>query len=163
MLPNLMPDLDQLMRALFLVALLLYFIPAVFGMGISTEGRRWFQRGAILTLGTAIAEHRQWRRPRRVQSGSRTMRDRSRGNRSAHKSSMARASIRCLAKATSLRSWRSPEIALRSCPHLRSERTQISIARRPSPSPSRRAGQKNPAGKIWGKLYTETYDSAQRT
>jgi hypothetical protein len=50
-----MPDLDQLMRALFLVALLLYFIPAVFGLGISAERRRWFQRGVILTLGSAIA------------------------------------------------------------------------------------------------------------
>jgi hypothetical protein len=53
--PNLMPDLDQLLRALFLVALLLYLIPAVFGLGGSAERRRWFQRGAILTLGTAIA------------------------------------------------------------------------------------------------------------
>jgi hypothetical protein len=50
-----MPDLDQLMSALFLVALLLYLIPAVFGLGGSAEGGRWFQRGAILTLGTAIA------------------------------------------------------------------------------------------------------------
>jgi hypothetical protein len=55
MLPNLMPELDQLLSALFLVALLLYLIPAVFGLGSSTEGRQWFQRGAILTLGTAIA------------------------------------------------------------------------------------------------------------
>ncbi len=55
MLPNLMPELDQLLSALFLVALLLYLIPAVFGLGSSTEGRLWFQRGAILTLGTAIA------------------------------------------------------------------------------------------------------------
>ncbi len=50
-----MPELDQLLSALFLVALLLYLIPAVFGLGRSTEGRLWFQRGAILTLGTAIA------------------------------------------------------------------------------------------------------------
>jgi len=55
MLPNLMPELDQLLSALFLVALLLYLIPAVFGLGSSTKGRQWFQRGAILTLGTAIA------------------------------------------------------------------------------------------------------------
>ena len=55
MLPNLMPELDQLLSALFLVALLLYLIPAVFGLGSSTEGRQWFQRGAIITLGTAIA------------------------------------------------------------------------------------------------------------
>ena len=53
-LPELMPELDQLMSALFLVALLLYLI-AVFGLGISVELRRWFQRGAILTLGIAIA------------------------------------------------------------------------------------------------------------
>jgi hypothetical protein len=54
-LPNLMPDLDQLLRALFLVALLLYLIPAVFGLGRSAEGRQWLQRAASLTLGTAIA------------------------------------------------------------------------------------------------------------
>jgi hypothetical protein len=54
-LPNSMPDLDQLLRALFLVALLLYLIPAVFGLGRSAEWRRWIQRGAILTFGTAIA------------------------------------------------------------------------------------------------------------
>jgi hypothetical protein len=51
--PNLMPDLDQLLRALFLVALLLYLIPAVFG-GSSAEGRRG-QRAAGLTLGIATA------------------------------------------------------------------------------------------------------------
>jgi len=50
-----MPDLDQLLSALFLVALLLYLIPAVFGFGRSEEWRRWIQRGAVLTLGTAIA------------------------------------------------------------------------------------------------------------
>jgi hypothetical protein len=49
---NSMPEIDQLMRALFLLALLLYLVPAVFRLG---EGRRWFQRGAILTLGIAIA------------------------------------------------------------------------------------------------------------
>jgi hypothetical protein len=49
-----MTDLDQLMRALFLVALLLYLVPAVFRFGGSAERRRWFQRAAILTLGTAI-------------------------------------------------------------------------------------------------------------
>ncbi len=52
---NSMPHLDQLLRALFLVALLLYLVPAVFGLGSSEEGRRWFQRAAILTLGAAIA------------------------------------------------------------------------------------------------------------
>jgi hypothetical protein len=50
-----MPDLDQLLRALFLVALLLYLIPAVFGLGSSVERHLWFQRGAILTLVIAIA------------------------------------------------------------------------------------------------------------
>jgi hypothetical protein len=54
-LPISTPNLDQLLSALFLVALLLYLIPAVFGLGGSAERRRWFQRGAILTLGTAIA------------------------------------------------------------------------------------------------------------
>ncbi|HEY8006465.1 MAG TPA: hypothetical protein VIE66_06635 [Methylocella sp.] len=52
MLSNSMPDLDKLMSAMFLVALLLYLVPAVFRLG---ESRQWFQRGAILTLGTAIA------------------------------------------------------------------------------------------------------------
>ncbi len=50
-----MPDLDQLLRALFLMALLLYLVPAVFGLGSSVERRLWFQRAAILTLVTAIA------------------------------------------------------------------------------------------------------------
>jgi len=50
-----MPELDQLRSALFLVALLLYLIPAVFGLGSSVEKRRWFERGAILALGIAIA------------------------------------------------------------------------------------------------------------
>ena len=50
-----MPDLYQLLSALFLVALLLYLIPAVFGFGRSAEWRQRIQRGAILTLGTAIA------------------------------------------------------------------------------------------------------------
>jgi hypothetical protein len=49
---NSMPDIDQLMRALFLLTLLLYLVPTIFKLG---ESRRWFQRGAILTLGTAIA------------------------------------------------------------------------------------------------------------
>ena len=39
-------DLDQL---------LLYLIQAIFGLGRSAEWRRWIQRGAILTLGTASA------------------------------------------------------------------------------------------------------------
>lgn len=50
-----MPDLDQLMKTLFLVALLLYLIPAVFGLGGSPERQRWIQRAASLTLGIAIA------------------------------------------------------------------------------------------------------------
>lgn len=47
-----MPELDHLMQALFLVALLLYLVPAVVGQG---EGPRWLRRGAILALGLAIA------------------------------------------------------------------------------------------------------------
>jgi hypothetical protein len=50
-----MPDIDQLLRALFLVALLLYLVPAVSRVGSSPEWRRWFQRAASLTLGLAIA------------------------------------------------------------------------------------------------------------
>jgi hypothetical protein len=44
--------MDQLMRALFLLALLLYLVPIAFRLG---ETRRWFERGAVLTLGVAIA------------------------------------------------------------------------------------------------------------
>lgn len=51
-LPDLMPDLDQLIGALFLLTLLLYLIPAVVRPG---ESQKWFQRGAILTLGIALA------------------------------------------------------------------------------------------------------------
>jgi len=47
-----MPDFDQFMRALFLVALLLYLIPAVFRV---TRARAWSQRGAVLTLSLAMA------------------------------------------------------------------------------------------------------------
>jgi hypothetical protein len=47
-----MAEIDQLMRALFLLALLLYLVPAAFRLG---ESQRWFQRGAIVTLGIAIA------------------------------------------------------------------------------------------------------------
>jgi len=54
-LPNSTPEIDQLMSALFLLALLLYLIPAVFGLGGSAERRRWFQLATSLTLGTAIA------------------------------------------------------------------------------------------------------------
>jgi len=55
LLPNLTPELDRLLNALFFVALLLYLIPAVFGSGSSPEHRRRFQLAAIVTLGTAIA------------------------------------------------------------------------------------------------------------
>ena len=44
-------EMDQLMSALFLLALLLNLIPSVFRLG---ESRRWLRLGAILTLGTAI-------------------------------------------------------------------------------------------------------------
>jgi hypothetical protein len=55
LLPKLTLELDQLLNALFFVALLLYLIPAVFGLGGSPEQRRRFQIAAIVTLGTAIA------------------------------------------------------------------------------------------------------------
>jgi hypothetical protein len=38
-LPILMPELDRLLSALFLVSLLLYLIPAVFGSGSSDTNR----------------------------------------------------------------------------------------------------------------------------
>jgi len=52
---NLASDLEQLLTALFLVALLLYLIPATFGLGNSSERQRWLQRGAIVTLAAALA------------------------------------------------------------------------------------------------------------
>jgi len=54
MLPNLTPELDQLLSALFFVALLLYLIPAAFGLASSPEHRRRFYLAATVTLGTAI-------------------------------------------------------------------------------------------------------------
>ena len=55
LLPNLTLELGQLLNALFFVALLLYLIPAAFGLGRSPELRRRFQIAAIVTLGIAIA------------------------------------------------------------------------------------------------------------
>lgn len=55
MLLNSMPKVDQLLAGLFLVSLLLYLAPAVFTSEGFAEGQRWFQRAAIVTLGTAIA------------------------------------------------------------------------------------------------------------
>jgi hypothetical protein len=49
-----MPDIERLLSALALVALLLYLVPAVLGTGASVDTRRWLQRGAILVLGTAF-------------------------------------------------------------------------------------------------------------
>jgi hypothetical protein len=80
-----MPELDQLLRALFLVALLLYLIPTVFGLGFCRKaaavpaGRHshaWNryrncgggERDMVLTLTPEQTRHRQWRRPRRVES-----------------------------------------------------------------------------------------------
>ncbi len=48
-----MPEIDQTLRALTLVALLLYLVPAAFG--VSAQGRLWLRRGAILALGIAAA------------------------------------------------------------------------------------------------------------
>jgi len=47
-----MAEIDQLLKALFLLALLLYLVPAAFRVG---EGRRWFYGGAVVMLGIAIA------------------------------------------------------------------------------------------------------------
>jgi hypothetical protein len=38
-----MPEMDQFLKALILLALLLYFTPAVSSFKISADGRRWFQ------------------------------------------------------------------------------------------------------------------------
>jgi uncharacterized membrane protein len=50
-----MPQLDHLLTALLLFALVLYLAPAVFRLDLFAERRRWFQRAASLTLGIAIA------------------------------------------------------------------------------------------------------------
>jgi uncharacterized membrane protein len=50
-----MPELHQLLSALFLLSLVLYLAPAVFRLDLFAERRRWFQRVASLTLGIAIA------------------------------------------------------------------------------------------------------------
>jgi hypothetical protein len=50
-----MPELNQLLSALFLLSLVLYLAPAVFRLDHFAERRRWFQRAASLTLGIAIA------------------------------------------------------------------------------------------------------------
>jgi hypothetical protein len=52
---NVMAKLDQPLKALFFVALLLYLIPAAVGGGISREHRRRFRLAAIVTLGVAMA------------------------------------------------------------------------------------------------------------
>lgn len=52
---NSMRNVDQLLTGLFLVSLLLYLTPAVFRLDGFADGRRWLQRAAIFTLGTAIA------------------------------------------------------------------------------------------------------------
>jgi len=50
-----MPELNQLLSALFLVALVLYLMPAVLRLGSSAERRRWFQRAATAMIGIAMA------------------------------------------------------------------------------------------------------------
>jgi hypothetical protein len=50
-----MPEINQLLTALFLVALVLYLAPAVFKLGGSAERRRWFQRAATAMIGIAMA------------------------------------------------------------------------------------------------------------
>ncbi len=42
----------RLITALFLLALLLYLVPATFRL---RENERWLRRGAVLTLATALA------------------------------------------------------------------------------------------------------------
>jgi hypothetical protein len=51
--PNSMPELNQLLSALFLVALVLYLMPAVLRLGDSAERRRWFQRAATAMMRAA--------------------------------------------------------------------------------------------------------------
>jgi len=50
-----MPEINQLLTALFLVALVLYLMSAVLRLGGSAERRRWFQRAATAMIGIAMA------------------------------------------------------------------------------------------------------------
>jgi succinate dehydrogenase hydrophobic anchor subunit len=50
-----MPDLDQFLSALVLLALVLYLAPVVFRLDLFAERRRWFQRAASLTVGIVLA------------------------------------------------------------------------------------------------------------
>lgn len=50
-----MPATDQLMSALFLLALILYLIPAAFGLSNAPRLRHRLQHGAVLMLGAALA------------------------------------------------------------------------------------------------------------
>jgi succinate dehydrogenase hydrophobic anchor subunit len=50
-----MPEINQLLTALFLVALVLYLMPTVLRLGGSAERRRWFQRTATTMIGIAMA------------------------------------------------------------------------------------------------------------
>ncbi len=52
---NSMPELNQLLSALFLVALVLYLMSAVLRLDGSAERRRWFQRAATTMIGIAMA------------------------------------------------------------------------------------------------------------
>ncbi|MGO9846959.1 MAG: hypothetical protein ACLPKT_10275 [Methylocella sp.] len=54
-LPNSMPEINQLLTALFLVAMVLYLMPAVLRLGGSAERRRWFQRAATAIIGITMA------------------------------------------------------------------------------------------------------------
>jgi hypothetical protein len=59
-LPNSMPDIDQHLRALFLVVLLLYLAPAVFRLGISAQGRRCSRAPPVSRSGQ-LQQLRWWR------------------------------------------------------------------------------------------------------
>ena len=50
-----MPEMDQLLRALSLIALLLYITPAVSRFRISARGAVKFRRAGILLLGVGVA------------------------------------------------------------------------------------------------------------
>lgn len=52
---HLLPDVDRLLAALSLLALLLYLTPAVSSLEISESGRRRLQWAAVLTLVTGVA------------------------------------------------------------------------------------------------------------
>jgi hypothetical protein len=63
-LPNSMPELNQLLSALFLLSLVLYLAPVVFRLDLFAKPRRWFQRAASLSRRDPYQKVMGWLLPR---------------------------------------------------------------------------------------------------